>query len=96
VVPPPARPEGFDFDCAFEAGCIVAETGPWPVLRFLDKAANDRVAVHVAELLNTLLLRPHVEVIRTRPPERPFAAPQGDRQLEPFENLVQAGSCWFV
>src|SRR5271169_4216099 len=45
-------------------------TAPSPLLRCADQASLHWIAMHISELLHTLLRRPHVEVVGARLPER--------------------------
>ena len=48
---------------------IVAEARPWPVFGPGDQAARNRIAVHVAQLLDALLFAPDIEIIVAALPE---------------------------
>jgi hypothetical protein len=48
---------------------IVPKTAPSPLLRLQYQAALDWVAMHVAQLFHSLLLRPHIEIIKPRLPD---------------------------
>jgi hypothetical protein len=64
------RPSRFDFDCAFNTSCIVAEAAPRPILRVLDQTSFHGIAVDVAQFFYSLLLAPHVEIVVSGLPER--------------------------
>src|SRR5208282_6595014 len=51
------------------ASLIERPTAPWPVVRVPDQLADDRIPVHVLQLLFPLLRAPHVEVIKPPLPE---------------------------
>jgi hypothetical protein len=55
------------------------EAGPSPVLRLLDQAPLDWIAMHIAQLLYALLFVMHVEIVIARLPEWPFLALNGNR-----------------
>ena len=48
---------------------VGAETAPSPLLRFGNQSAIHGVSVNVAQLLDALMLCPHVEIIETRLPD---------------------------
>jgi hypothetical protein len=50
----------------------VPKAAPLPLLRQLTQSALHRVAVHISQLLDPLVLREHVEVIEPRRPEISF------------------------
>src|SRR5271157_1448208 len=47
----------------------MAKTAPRPMFRFCDQPALHRIAVNVAQLLDALALRPHVEIVIASLPE---------------------------
>src|SRR5271157_763984 len=60
---PPPCPFRFDLDGPFDSRCVMEEAAPSPVLRFLHQSPLDRIAMHVAQLLNPLLCRPNIEIV---------------------------------
>jgi hypothetical protein len=56
-------------DRTFLAEGVEAEAAPAPLLRALHQSARDRIAMHVAQFLDALLLGPNVEVVEARLPE---------------------------
>jgi len=60
---------GFDFDYASFTRQEMLKTGPDPILWMSYQAPNYRIAMHVAELLDTLVFRVNIEVVITRQPE---------------------------
>jgi hypothetical protein len=50
------------------------ETRPLPIFGLLDQSPLDRVAVHVAKLLDALLFREDIEIVVPSLPERTFPA----------------------
>jgi hypothetical protein len=65
-VPGPLR---LDFDAARSAGEVVIEAAPRPVFGLFDKAAHDRIAVHVTQLLHVLAVGEDVEIVVAYLPE---------------------------
>jgi len=62
-------PHGLDLDIAVLSRKVVTETAPRPVLRLGAQAPGDRIAVDVAELLDSLARTENVEVIVASLPE---------------------------
>ena len=62
-------PLGLDLHAASFAGGVVVEAAPWPVLGLLDETSCDRVSMHVAQLLNVLLVSQDIEVVVPGLPE---------------------------
>jgi hypothetical protein len=58
-----------DFDRADLSAEIPAEAAPFPFLRRIDQPARDRIAMNVSQLLDSLLLGPDVEVVKSRLPK---------------------------
>jgi hypothetical protein len=50
---------------------IEAEAAPFPFFGRVDKSASDRVPMNVAQLLDSLLLSPDIEIIEASLPEVP-------------------------
>jgi hypothetical protein len=61
---------------------VVAIRRPTPAFRRSDKTANDRIAMHVLQLFNSLVVGEDVEIIVADLPERLLAKTFRDRQLE--------------
>ena len=70
----PSCPMGLDLDGSFDSCLVVQEAGPGPFFRLVNQSTLDWIAVHVAELLYSLLFRPDVEVVVPPLPELSFAA----------------------
>jgi len=62
-------PVGFDLNDTRLTRQIMSKAAPGPILRALDQAASDRIAVDVAQLLDTLLLGPDIEIVVALLPE---------------------------
>ena len=73
VAAPRSCPVRFNLYAARQPRCVVPETRPHPVLRLFNQPPQYRIAVHVAQLFDSLLFAPNVEVIVPPLPER-FAA----------------------
>ena len=58
-----------DQDRAALVAGVMTKTAPAPMLRFMDQAAGYRIAVHVAQLFDFLLIREDYEVIEARLPD---------------------------
>ena len=69
---PCSGPERLDLHCPNFARRVMQETRPLPFFRRLCEAALDRVAVHVAQLLDAFQFVVHVEVVIARLPEWTF------------------------
>lgn len=70
------------------AGFVVeveAVRGPGPVFGCFAEAARDRVAVHVAQLLDALVVGEDVEVVVTAQPEGAFDEAARDGYLQGLE-----------
>lgn len=65
---------------------------PRPLVRGGDQAALHRVAVHVFQLLQTLLLAPDIQVVEAPLPD-PIRAMKvhGGRQAEPLQDVLAPG-----
>ncbi len=96
MFPPPCCPMGLDLDGSFDSSLVVPEAGPRPIFRFLDQTAFDWIAVHIPQLLHSLLFRPHVEIIVSRLPEGAFPVPQRNRELDCLDHLVKARPRRFI
>jgi hypothetical protein len=66
---------------------VVTKRRPAPAFRFLYKTPNNRIAVHVLQLFNPLIVGKDVEVVVTRLPEGSLAETLRDRELEGLERL---------
>ena len=60
-----------------------------PVLRMHHEAAFDRVAVHVLQLLDSLVVRKDVEIVVAGLPERAFREASGDGDLQGLQGFRQ-------
>lgn len=69
VSAPECGPVGFDLDDTNFSGCVVIETRPAPIAWLGDESADDRVAVHGAELFDALFFVVHIEVVVAPLPE---------------------------
>lgn len=96
MFPSPTRPEGLNLHSAFDSCCVMPEARPRPVLRSLDKAADDRVAMHITQLLDVLVFGEDVEVVVTGLPERPLAPPQRDGKFDRLDGPVKTGAVRFI
>jgi hypothetical protein len=61
---------------------IVTITRPAPILRSFHKTSGDRIAVHVLQLFDSLVMGEHIEVVITGLPERTLREAFWDRELE--------------
>ena len=61
---------------------VGAKAAPWPVFRTFDQASFDRVAVHVAELLDSLGFSEDIEVVIAGLPNKFVGAGSGEALLE--------------
>lgn len=71
----PGCPVRLDLDGADVSGEVVTKAGPEPVFRFRDQSASHRIAVYVFELLDGLLVVPHIEIEVTTLPESYVSRP---------------------
>jgi hypothetical protein len=62
-------------------------TRPAPVFRFLDEASRDRIAMHVFQLLHSLVVSEDVEVIVAGLPEGSRSEAFGDGKFEGLQGL---------
>ena len=60
---------GFNLDRPFQSGGVMPVTRPRPILGLCYQAATDRVAVHVLEFLDCLVMVPDIEIIIPSLPE---------------------------
>jgi hypothetical protein len=58
-----------DSHSSFLAESVAAEAAPSPLLGFTHEPALHRIVVHVAQLLNPLVLAPDIEIVEARLPE---------------------------
>jgi hypothetical protein len=65
---------------------VCAEAAPGPVFRLLYKACLDRVAMHVAEFLDSLCFAEDIEVVVTRLPDVVFCPCAGEALLEDLDS----------
>jgi hypothetical protein len=56
-------PLRFDLYWTLNARCVVIEAAPVPILRAFDQSSMHRVAMDVAQLLDTLGFAPDVEIV---------------------------------
>jgi hypothetical protein len=59
-----------DADQACLAVLVMAKAAPRPLFRLLDQSALDRIEMHVAQLLNALVLGIDIEIVEARLPDR--------------------------
>jgi hypothetical protein len=50
--------------------CITSKTAPSPLLRFDGQPAGYGIPVHIIQFLDPLTLRPNIEIVKTRLPDR--------------------------
>jgi len=65
----------FDLHRSPLSGEVMAEAGPWPILRPYDQASADWVAVHILELLDRFVVVSNIEVIVAALPESDVSRP---------------------
>src|ERR1700745_1744720 len=58
-----------DLDGTYLSGQIPTKAAPWPLLRRCDEATRDRIPMNVAQLIDAVLLRQHIKVIKLNLPE---------------------------
>lgn len=69
---------------------IASKTTPTPVLRLQDQSPRYRIPVHVAQLFDSLLLRPNIEIVEARLPD----GRRGCRVPRSLRFLQGTGACW--
>jgi len=69
---------------------------PLPILGILHKPALHRVAVHIAQLLDTLFFCEYVEVVVTPLPERPFSSLHGNGKLKSLQRACECSLQWLA
>jgi hypothetical protein len=74
----------------------VKEAGPAPSTGLDHEAADDGIAVHVAQLFDALVFVMDVEVVIASLPERPLRAAQGNGKFQRMDDIGDCASVWFA